>query len=475
MKQQGRELSDLRTASKAPPQSIDTENAVLGSILQNNNCLPKAMEVLTSDCFYDKRNRIIFEMCAGLFTEHEPVDSITLYDALKKTGKIDEAGGLAYINKLATEITSASNIEYHCKIILEKSVLRNLISMSMEIANDCYEQSKDVFEILNDAEKKIIDTSGSIFKNSAMRLQDVYKQIIKHVENMRKNSSNNYSLNTGFYDLDKIIGGLRKKESIILAARPGMGKTALALCIAKNMKVPVGFFSLEMGNLSLGSRSLGIDSDVKPFNILSGNLSNDDILSLMRETHKCSKNIFIDDTAALSPLELKSKAMRMKMEHGIGLIIIDYLQLMQVKGKTDNREREISIISQSIKNLAKDLDIPAIALSQLSRRVEDRQDKKPMLQDLRESGTIEQDADVVMFLYRPEYYDISVDSDGNSTKEMAQVIIAKNRNGAIGECKIKFIKEKTLFENIDNGDRDKQAELEWQNKKHFPEPEELPI
>jgi replicative DNA helicase len=265
---------------------------------------------------------------------------------------------------------------------------------------------------------------------------------------MKRNEKNNFSIKTGFYDLDEIIGGLRKKESIILAARPGMGKTALALCIAKNLKVPVAFFSLEMSKLSLGSRSLGIDTDIKPFDILSGKISNEQSLALYRETHKCCKDIFIDDTAALSPLELKSKAMRMKMEHGIGLIIVDYLQLMQVKGKTDNREREISIISQSIKNLAKDLDIPAIALSQLSRRVEERQDKKPMLQDLRESGTIEQDADVVMFLYRPEYYDITVDGDGNTTKELAQIIVAKNRNGAIGECKIKFIKEKTLFENI---------------------------
>lgn len=444
MRTSGKTSTDL----KQPPNATDIELSILGSILSDNSCLPRVMGIVTPDSFYDPKNKIIFEICTGLFEEREPIDSISVYEEAKKLNLLDKIGGIGFIGKLTENFHSSANVDYHARILLEKAVLRNLIKLGNELVTESYSGTKDVFDILSDAEKKLIDTSSSVFKNDAVRLKEVYKEIIKHIEHIKNNQKNKFALDSGFIRLDEIVGGFRKGESIIIAARPSMGKTSLAWCIAKNVDVPVAFFSLEMSKTSLGSRALGIDTAISPFNILSGKVDHNQMTNIMREVSKCNRDVFIDDTPALSPLELKSKSMRMKLEHGVGLIIIDYLQLMKIKGKTDGREREISEISQSIKNLAKELDVPVVALSQLSRRVEERQDKRPLLSDLRESGSIEQDADVVMFLYRPEYYDIQKFGDGADTEGLAEIIVAKNRNGSIGEARVRFIKERTLFENL---------------------------
>jgi len=457
-KKENLDIEKLRAAVKEPPKAVDVEKAVLGAMLIEASAVPKAIEILKPEAFYDKKNRIIFEAITTLYEADEPIDTVSVYEELKKSGKAEDAGGAAYISKLAQDISSAANVEYHSRIVLEKWILRQLITSSVEIANLAYEGREDVFDILDEAEAKIFQISEEGIKESFKPMEKAVKEALELIEAIHSKNISTFSVPSGFYELDELLGGFQKSDLIIVAARPSMGKTAFAMSAARNAaidhNIPIGIFSLEMSTIQLATRLISAEAKINAHNVRTGKFRAEDGAKISRTVYKLSKApIYIDDTPAISILELRAKARRLKNEKNIGMIIVDYLQLINPSTAMESREREISTISRSLKSLAKELNIPVIALSQLNRAVEQRSDKKPMLSDLRESGSIEQDADVVLFLYRPEVYGItnfpSGDMAGESTEGIAEVIIGKQRNGPIGEVKLKFIKEYARFENLD--------------------------
>ncbi len=446
-------LDKIVPADVKPPSAPEIEASVLGAMMIEKEAVPKALELLTPDSFYLKEHRLIFEAMISLFNAGEPIDTVTLYEELKKREQTEEVGGAVYLSKLSQNITSAANIEYHAKIILEKEILRGLITNSHEIAKAAYEGTRDAFEILDDAEKRIFDITESHLKKTFQGMDRAVRNALEYIEAIHSSSQRKFSVPTGFYELDELLGGFQKSDLIILAARPSMGKTALALTLARNAaidhKVPVGIFSLEMSTMQLVIRLLCAEGRLNAHLVRTGKLPHEEGIKLSKNAHKLIEApVFVDDTPAQTVLEIRAKARRLKVENKIGLIIIDYLQLMQGPAKVESREREISHISRSLKSLAKELDIPVIALAQLNRAVETRTDKRPQLSDLRESGSIEQDADVVLFLNRPEYYQIMKDEHGNSNEGVAEVIIGKQRNGPTGEVRLAFIKEYARFENL---------------------------
>ncbi len=444
---------NLIPADVKPPAAPEIEASVLGAMLIEKEAVAKAIEMLSSDTFYLKEHKLIFEAMVSLFEAGEPVDTVTLYEELKKREQLEEVGGAVYISKLSQNISSAANIEYHAKIILEKEILRGLISSSHEIAKAAYSGTEDAFDILDNAERKIFEITESHLKKTFLGMDKAVKDALEYIEAIHSNTNKKFSVPTGFYELDEMLGGFQKSDLVIIAARPSMGKTALALSLARNAavdhKIPVGIFSLEMSTMQLIIRMLCAEGRLNAHQVRTGKLPSTEWVKLSKNAHRLvNSQIYVDDTPAQTILEIRAKARRLKVEKNVGIIFIDYLQLMQGPAKVESREREISHISRSLKSLAKELNIPVVALAQLNRMVETRTDKRPQLSDLRESGSIEQDADVVIFLNRPEYYGIMKDENGNSLEGVSEIIVGKQRNGPTGNVQLAFIKEYARFENL---------------------------
>lgn len=448
------DIERLKNASKQPPAVPEVEQNVLGAILLDNDAIPKVIEVLKPEHFFDPKHRVIFNAVVSLYEASEPVDTVSLYEELKKENKVDQSGGAVYISKLSQDISSAANVDYHSRLVLEKWILRQLISTSMDIAGSAFEGREDVFELLDQAETKIFQISEEGTKESFKSMDKAVKEALELIEAIHSKSLTNVAVPSGFFALDDMLGGFQKSDLIIVAARPSMGKTAFALSFARNAaidhQVPIAIFSLEMATVQLATRLISAEARINAHSIRTGKFKAEDGAKISRTVHKLSSApIYIDDTPGLSILEMRAKCRRLKAEKNIGMVIVDYLQLMSAGQHMDSREREISIISRSLKGLAKELNVPVVALSQLNRAVESTSDKRPMLSHLRESGSIEQDADVVLFLYRPEVYGITAYPDGATTEGVGEVIISKQRNGPVGDVRLKFLKDYARFENLD--------------------------
>jgi len=447
------QVNNIIPADVKPPSAPEIEAAVLGAMLIEKEAVPKAIELLKPETFYLKAHQMIFETMLSLFESGEAIDTVTVYEELKKRNQIDEIGGAAYLSKLSQNISSAANVEFHARIILEKQILRGLITSSHEIAKAAYDGTSDAFDILDDAERKIFEITEAHLQKTFQSMDRAVRDALEYIEAIHSQTHRKFSVPTGFYELDEILGGFQKSDLIIVAARPSMGKTAFALTLARNAavdhKVPVGIFSLEMSTMQLIIRLLCAEGRLNAHLVRTGKLPHEEGVKLSKNAHKLiNAPIFVDDSPAQTVLEIRAKARRLKAEKQIGMIIIDYLQLMQGPAKAESREREISHISRSLKALAKELNIPVIALAQLNRAVETRSDKRPQLSDLRESGSIEQDADVVIFLNRPEYYGIKQFPDGGSTDGVAEIIIGKQRNGPTGDVQLAFLRDYARFENL---------------------------
>lgn len=454
-------FGSVRTVSQAadmslsqgriPPQSIDLEEIVLGAMMLEKSSLNAIIDILTPEMFYKEAHQIIYSAILDLFKNSEPIDLLTVTNKLKTMDKLDVVGGPYYISKLTNRVVSAANIEFHARIIIQKYIQRRLIEISSETIKEAFEDTTDVFDLLDSAESKIYDLSDNTLRKQSGNMLNLVNQAIKDIENAKNAGNGIRGVTTGFMDLDKITQGWQKSDLIILAARPSMGKTAFALNMARNAAIagkPIAFFSLEMSSIQLVTRLISSETDITADKLRTGNLEQYEWDRLYnRVTNLTNAKLFIDDTPQLSIFELRAKCRRLKEQHDIQMIFIDYLQLMTAKGdKGFSREQEISTISRSLKSLAKELNIPVLALSQLSRQVESRPgSKKPILSDLRESGAIEQDADVVVFIYRPEYYGLTED-EGVNTKNLAVISIAKHRNGKLGEVNLRFNGMFTRFE-----------------------------
>jgi len=437
-----------------PPQALDVEATVLGALMIEQTAIDSATALIDRDVFYRPAHRTIYDAIIKLYSSREPVDFSTVYQELKKRNKAEEAGGIEYLSHLTNNVFTAANIEYHIKILLEKKILRDLITISGDIATKSFKADEDAFDIVEYAEKRIFDLAQLHVKKTFMGMKEAITDTLEYIEAIQSKSYENFAVPTGFYALNDILGGFQKSDLIILAARPSMGKTALALNLARNAAVmhnlPVGVFSLEMSFQQLVMRLICAEAKVNAQQVRTGRVPQEDNARLVKVASKLANApLIMDDTSALSISELRSKARRLKSEFDIRMIIIDYLQLMRGPKGMESREREISEISRTLKAIAKELNIPVIALSQLNRKNEERTDKRPMLSDLRESGSIEQDADVVMFIHRPEYYGKEKFEDGNSTKGIAEIIVAKQRNGPVGEVKLKFQNDIARFENLE--------------------------
>ncbi len=438
---------DLVYSGKLQPQSLELEEAVLGALMLEHDVLDRVLEAIQADFFYKPEHQEVFKAISTLYQNTQPVDILTVTNELRKTGKLDLVGGPFFISQLTNRISSAANIEHHIRIITEKFLQRGLIRISGEIASEAFDPSRDAFELLDSAQAKIFELSENHIKRSFKGIDVVLSEAIKQIETAKNHENQLTGVPTGFTQLDRMTSGWQKSDLIILAARPAMGKTAFVLSIARNaavdFKKPVAVFSLEMSAVQLANRLISGEAEIDQEKLRNGNLTEAEWHQLNTKINRLSSApIYIDDTAGLSVSELKTKCRKLKKQHGIQMIIIDYLQLMRGDdGRGNgNREQEISYISRSLKMLAKELEVPVIALSQLSRAVETRGgDKRPMLSDLRESGSIEQDADMVMFLYRPEYYKLDTFADGSPTQGYAEVMIEKHRNGAVGWVKTRFL------------------------------------
>jgi len=433
---------------KVPPQSIEAEQSVLGAILLENEALIKAIELLQVDDFYRESHRQIYSAMIGLYEKNTPVDQITLTEHLKQKNKLAEVGGLSYVAELAEKIPTAANIEYYAKIVRQKAILRNLISSATNIVAKATSGEENIEDILDFSEKTIFQISEQQIKPSYYPLKSILQSTFKSIERLYEKKQLITGVGTGFADLDEKTSGFQPSDLIIIAGRPSMGKTAFCLNIAQHAatveKVPTVVFSLEMSKEQLALRMLCSEARIDNHKLRSGHIAENEWGKLTMAAGRLSEaSLFIDDTPGMSVFEMRAKARRLKAEHGLGMIIIDYMQLMSgSKSRADSREQEISEISRSLKALAKELNVPVLALSQLNRRLEDRTDKKPQMSDLRESGAIEQDADVILFIYREEVYH----RDSEEAKGKAEVIIGKQRNGPIGDIPLTFINEYTRFE-----------------------------
>ena len=437
---------------KVPPQSVDLEEAVLGAMMLEKDALTEVIEILQPAVFYKESHQLIFAAIQKLFADTEPVDILTVTDALRKSGDLEAAGGPYYITMLTNRVASAANIEFHAHIILQKYIQRELIRISSDVIKDAYEDTTDVFDLLDKAESNLFKISENSLRRTSRTMQSLVKEAVQEIAAGRKHEGHLKGVGSGFSELDRVTGGWQKADLVILASRPGMGKTAFALTMARNASVnfrkPVAVFSLEMSAVQLVTRLISSETGINAEKLKKGNLDEIEWQHLHAKiTSLIDAPIYIDDTPALTIFELRAKSRRLKAQHDIELIILDYLQLMQGGAEhKGNREQEISSISRSLKALSKELDVPIIALSQLSREVEKRGGtKKPILSDLRESGSIEQDADMVLFIYRPEYYKIETDEKGESTSGLAEISIAKNRNGATKDIKLRFIAKYAKF------------------------------
>ncbi|HEX5036511.1 MAG TPA: replicative DNA helicase [bacterium] len=434
--------------SRLPPQSLEAEQSVLGGIMIENDAINRVVEFVESEDFYRESHRKIFRAMLELSEHGEPIDLITLTNTLKTRGELEEAGGAAYLSHLVDSIPTAANSATYAKIIREKSILRRLIQGATEIVTRGYEATDDVEQFLDHSEKIVFEIAQKRIKQGFFPMKDIVKQSFKNIEMLSEKREVVTGVATGFYELDRMTAGLQPSDLIIVAGRPSMGKTAFALCIvahaALQKKVPCAVFSLEMSKEQLAQRMLCMEARIDSSKIRGGFLTDSDWPKLTQTCGDLSEApIFVDDTPAMNILEMRAKARRLQKEHGLGLIVVDYLQLMRGVHSVDSREREISEISRSLKALAKELSVPIIALSQLNRMVENRKPPKPILADLRESGAIEQDADLILFLFREEVYDRETVNKG-----IAEVIIGKQRNGPIGDVRLAFLGPFTRFENL---------------------------
>ncbi len=443
-------------SGRLQPQALDLEEAVLGAMMLHQDAVNSVIDILKPESFYKPAHQNIYECMVKLFQESEPIDILSVTQSLKKTAQLDLAGGANYISQLTTRIASTANVEFHARIIAQKFIQRELIRISAEIMKDAYEETTDVFDLLDRAESNLFQVAEGNIRKGYDVMENLMRQAIENIDSARKNVDGVSGVPSGFTDLDRITGGWQRSDMVVLAARPGMGKTAFVLSMARNMavdhEVPVAVFSLEMAGVQLVNRLIASETELSSEKLRKGTLEDHEYQQLHQRIGKLSKApLFIDDTPALSIFELRAKCRRLKAQHGIDMVIIDYLQLMTGGGDNKgNREQEISSISRSIKSIAKELNVPIIALSQLSRSVETRGgDKRPMLSDLRESGAIEQDADIVCFIYRAEYYGIIEHPDNIDTKGLGELIIAKHRNGALETIKMKFIGHLAKFANYD--------------------------
>ncbi len=446
---------------KIPPQALDLEEVVLGAMMIDKKGVDEVVDLLSPESFYKEAHQQIFAAMIILFEKSDPIDLLTVSGQLKKEGKLEKVGGDFYLISLTQKVSSSAHIEFHARIILQKFIQRSLIKISSEIIEESYDESVDVFDLLDNAESKLYDITLGNVKKSTETSQDLVIQAKKKIEEIA-NKEGLSGVPSGFERVDKVTSGWQPSDLVIIAARPGMGKTALTLSMARNMavnnNVPVAFFSLEMSSVQLITRLISSETGLSSEKLRTGRLEKHEWEQLNVKVKSLEQApLFIDDTPALSIFDLRAKARRLASQHKIKLLIVDYLQLMTVGGnnKTGNREQEISTISRNLKSLAKELDIPVIALSQLSRAVETRTgSKRPILSDLRESGAIEQDADIVSFIYRPEYYKIDEwdDEERSPTEGQAEFIIAKHRNGGLDTIRLKFNGSLGRFENLDNFD-----------------------
>lgn len=445
---------------KIPPQAVDLEEAVLGAMMIDKKGVDEAIDILKPDAFYKDAHKYIYEAIEMLFKASQPIDILTVSTQLRKNGKLEIVGGDYYLINLTQKIASSAHIEFHARVILQKYIQRSLIKISSEIIEDAYDESSDIFELLDQAESKLYDVTQGNIKKSTETAQSLVAQAKKRIEEIGKREGLS-GLPTGFHKLDSLTSGWQPSDLIIIAARPGMGKTAFVLSMARNIAINanrgVAFFSLEMSSVQLITRLISSETGLPSEKLRTGKLEQHEWEQLNVKVKDLEvAPLFIDDTPSLSIFDLRAKARRLKSQFDIQLIIIDYLQLMTAGGSGKgggNREQEISTISRNLKGLAKELDIPVIALSQLSRAVETRgSSKRPILSDLRESGAIEQDADIVSFIYRPEYYKIDEwdDEEQGPTENQAEFIVAKHRNGGLDNIRLKFLGKFGKFDNLDD-------------------------
>ncbi len=445
---------------RVSPKNLELEMTILGALMLEKDALSSVIDILKPETFYREIHQEIYKAILLTFNDSAPVDIITVIEKLRKNGKLDFVGGAHYITSLTNTLGSSANIEEHARILLEFSIRRKTISLSNKIQSEAYDETKDIFDVIDKAEQQLFDVGESLIKGSYKEITSLLKQAYKELDNKRNIKDGVIGTPSGFISIDRVTQGWQKSELVIIAARPGMGKTAFLLSTIRNAaidhNVPVAIFSLEMSALQLINRMISSEAEIEGEKLKKASLADHEWEQLIHKTNKISQsNIFIDDTPALSIFDLRAKCRRLKAKHDIQLIVIDYLQLMSGNtGKNNgNREQEIAAISRALKCIAKELDVPVIAASQLSRSVETRGgDKRPQLADLRESGSIEQDADMVMFLYRPEYYGLTEKDDGTPLDNgYTELIIGKNRNGPLKTIGIKFLNRFTKFIDLDSG------------------------
>jgi replicative DNA helicase len=452
-------INSAQLAGRVPPQAVDVEKSVLGAMLIEKEAVPKVLELLDQSSFYNPTHQKFFQAMVSLFEKGDPIDAVTLVEELRRRGQLNPTEDPVYITELTMNTTTSANVEYHARIVLEKALMRNLIVASSEIASRAFSEMEDALDLLDEAESKIFQISEQRLKKSATLIKKLVHDTLEVLQEIHGKHGGVTGVPTGFPPLDDLTGGFQNSDLVIIAGRPSHGKTAFALSLARNAAThakkptPTAIFSLEMSEQQLVIRLLAMEAKVSAQDLRTGRLHEDGWRRIPRAADRLSSSkIFIDDSASISILELRAKARRLKAEHEIGLIVVDYLQLMQPPRNAERREQEISMISRSLKSLAKELNIPVVALSQLNRSVESRSDKRPALADLRESGAIEQDADVVMFVNRPELYDIKTGKDDKGrefdTDGKAEIIIGKQRNGPSGSIWLAFNKNHIAFERL---------------------------
>lgn len=441
---------------RIPPQNLEAEQAVLGAILLQSEALITAMERVRTEDFYDKSHQMIYETMIELGEANQPIDLITLTSRLQDKGELEEIGGVSHLARLAHAVPTAANVDYYARIIEEKSMLRRLIRTATQIVSDGYTNGDDVGGMLSDAERKILEISNGRSGSGFIAIRDVLMEVFERVEVLHQNKGTTTGVSSGFVDLDKMTAGFQRNDLIIVAARPSVGKTAFALNIAQNAAVrskeTVAIFSLEMSAAQLVQRMICAEANLDASVMRTGDFKSDDDWSklTMGIAALSEAEIYIDDTPGITVADIRAKCRRLKKERGLGMIVIDYLQLIHGRGKAgENRQQEVSEISRTLKQIARELEVPVIALSQLSRGVEQRQDKRPMMSDLRESGSIEQDADIVAFLYRDDYYNQETEK-----KNIIEIIIAKQRNGPVGTVELVFLKNYNKFANYERAHAD---------------------
>lgn len=441
---------------KIPPQALDLEEAVLGAIMLEKDAILTVLDILEPQSFYKESHQLIYEIAQSLSQAEKPIDLLTVTEELRKAEKLEAVGGAVYIAQLTSRVGSAAHLEYHARIVAQKYIQRELIRVSSDIQERAFDEGTDVDDLLDYSERELLNIAEGHIKKETIKLNNLIKVALEQIEEAGKSKDSLSGVPSGFTRLDRLTSGWQRSDLIILAARPSMGKTAFVLSMARNMAVdynrPVAFFSLEMSSIQLVNRLIISETQLASDKIRTGRLENYEWEQLEYKIKDLEKApIYVDDTPAISIFEFRAKCRRLKQKYDIQAVVIDYLQLMTGSKDSGSREQEVSNISRSLKSVAKELDIPVIALSQLNRSVEMRSgNKRPQLSDLRESGAIEQDADLVLFIHRPEYYGMDVDEEGNSLKGVAEIIVAKHRNGPTGDIQLKFVREFARFVDMDD-------------------------